>query len=407
MRNNRWPVAASRGRGGKNIPDPGLLTCHRHAKARRLAQLLACLCAFFQATPGLAQDYVIGVVAGMTGLGKSYGIGIAQGAEMAVNDVNAAGGIDGRKLGLVMVDDNSSPARSAIAMRRLTSGNSHLIVGGWGSPQVLAGMDIAEQAAIPYIVVGATNPTITSPRNRWTFRVIPSDGVMADQLAAIATAQLGNRRIAVINDSNDYGVGNRDIFLAALARAGVKPVEVQSFQTADTDFRPQLRRILAANPDTLAIFGTIPAAPAIMNQAREIGILARFIGTGGLANESLISLAPAASAGTILTTFFSEETDPAARAWAERYRKEFANRPEPPQPVLAAWEYRAIHDIAAPCLRRVGGDRLKLRECIAGWRGRPFGVTAEAHFDTSGQLIQPAVVVEVRDKAFRLMRAEK
>jgi len=355
-------------------------------------------------SPGgaIAADITLGVIAGMTGPGASYGHGIAQGAEMAVREINAAGGINGRKLKLLVVDDASSPARSAIAMRRLAASNVDMIVGGWGSPQVLANMDIAEQSGIPYLVVGATHPQITSAKNHWTFRVIQSDRVMTEQLAGVAMKDLGLKRIAVISDSNDYGVANRDIFIAALARSGASAVEVQSYQTTDQDFTAQLVRIQAAGADGVAIFGTIPAAPTIMNQARSLGIKARFVGTGGLANETLISSAPSSSEGTVLMTYFNEDTDAEARAWAARYRREFSGGGEPARPVLAAWEYRAIRSIAAPCLGSAGSDRMHLRDCIAAWRGKLLGVKGEAHFDKTGQLVQSPLVVEVREGAFRL-----
>lgn len=349
-------------------------------------------------------DIVLGVIAERTGAGATYGLGLTQGAEMAVRDINAAGGINGRMIRLQVADGGSQPARSAIAMRRLVAANVDVIVGGWGSPQVRAHMHIAEQSATPYLVVGATHPSITSPRNQWTFRVVQTDAVMAGQLANVMVEQFGLRRIAVINDSNDYGVGSRDVFVAALQRAGLTPVAVQSYETNDTDFRAPLGRIKAATPDAVALFGTLPAAPAILNQARALGLTVRFFGTGGLANEALIDAAPQAAEGTLLMTYFNEEVDAEAQAWAERYRREFAGGPQPPRPVLAAWEYRAIRGIVAPCLQRVGSDRVRLRDCIRQWRGRLFGVADEAYFDASGQLVQPPVVVEVRGGAFRLYR---
>lgn len=355
--------------------------------------------------PARNDDIVLGVIAERTGAGATYGLGIMQGAEMAVRDINAAGGIAGRRVRLMIADGGSQPARSAIAMRRLVTAQVDAIVGGWGSPQVLAHMDIAEQSATPYLVVGATHPKITSPQNHWTFRVIQTDAVMAEQLARVAIEQLGLRRIAIINDSNDYGVGNREVFLAALRRAGVEPVEVQSYETTDSDFAAPLTRIKAAAPDGVAVFGTLPAAPMIMNQARALGLQARFVGTGGLANEALMAAAPQAAEATVLMTYFSQEVDAEAQAWAERYQREFKDSAQPPRPVLAAWEYRAIRGIVAPCLERVGSDRVRLRDCIRQWRGHLFGVAAEAYFDGSGQLVQPPVAVEVRDGAFRLIRA--
>ncbi|MEP7300719.1 MAG: ABC transporter substrate-binding protein [Caldimonas sp.] len=353
-----------------------------------------------------AQDIKLGVIAGMSGPGTSYGIGIRQGAEMAVKEINAAGGIKGRKISLVVVDDASNPAQSVTAMQRLVSDGVDLIVGGWGSSQVLANMEVAERAGIPYIVVGATNPKITTDKNKWTYRVIFTDSVQAEQIADAAVKRLGMKRIAVIHDANDYGVGNRDIFLDSMKKLGIEPVAVVSYQSADKDFTAQLSRIREANPDGLAVFGTIPAAPAIMNQARDLGIKARFIGTGGLANENLMTLAPKGSEGTVLTTYFHEDVDGEARAWADRYVKEFSTGSQPARPVLAAWEYRAIKFIAAPCLSNVGTDKDKVRQCFAGWKGKMFSVPGEAYFDRTGQLIQQSVLVEVGNGAFQAFKGK-
>jgi branched-chain amino acid transport system substrate-binding protein len=362
--------------------------------------------ALTSAVSAYAQDIKLGVIAGMSGPGTSYGIGIRQGAEMAVKEINAAGGIKGRKISLVVVDDASNPAQSVTAMQRLVSDRVDLIVGGWGSSQVLANMEVAERGGIPYIVVGATNPKITTDKNKWTYRVIFTDSVQAEQIADAAVKRLGMKRIAVIHDANDYGVGNRDVFLASLKKLGMEPVTVVSYQSADKDFTAQLSRIREANPDGLAVFGTLPAAPAIMNQARDLGIKARFIGTGGLANENLMTLAPKSSEGTVLTTYFHEDVDPEARAWADRYVKEFSGGSQPPRPVLAAWEYRAIKFIAAPCLERVGTDKETLRQCFASWKGKLFSVPGDAYFDKTGQLIQQSVLVEVGNGAFQAFKGK-
>src|SRR3990172_6112880 len=157
-----------------------------------------------------AQDIKLGVVAGMSGPGTSYGIGIRQGAEMAVREINAAGGIKGRKISLVVVDDASNPAQSVTAMQRLVNDQVDLVVGGWGSSQVLANMEVADRARLPYIVVGATNPKITTEKNKWTFRVIFTDSVQAEQIADAAVRRLGMKRIAVIHDANDYGAAFQD-----------------------------------------------------------------------------------------------------------------------------------------------------------------------------------------------------
>lgn len=370
-----------------------------------------CLISFFAATtlmllidPALAKnDIVIGVIAGLSGAGTSYGTSIVQGAEMAVNEVNAAGGINGRKLKLHIVDDNSDQARSAIMMRRLVASNPDVIVGGWGSSQVLAHLEFAENAAIPYIIVGATNPQIISSANRWVFRVIQSDDRVAEELAKQALKHDMNR-IAVIFDRNAYGSGNRDSFVTALKGLRHKPVLIQSYQTNDKNFNKQLIKIKALKPDGIALFGTLPAAPLIMRQARELGIKARFIGTGGLANKNLITSAGAASEGTLLMSTFHKDVDGRALEWNKRYYSRYKNS-KIVNPAGAVIEYAAIMDIAVPCFQSVGSSHIKLRDCIAGWHGQFVGIAQNSSFNKAGQLISAPITVEIRDGMFHLLRS--
>jgi len=374
-------------------------TAFRAAAGR--AFMLACAAALAMPLDSQARDYVVGVIAGLSGAGKSYGAGIVQGAEMALREINAAGGVNGHKLVLKVHDDKSDPARSAIAMRRLLATAPDVIVGGWGSSQVLAHMDLVEQSAIPYLIVGATSPAILNPRNRWIFRVIPGDDVMADQLAQRALGAWGLKRIAVISDSNAYGVGSRDLFVTALRKRGAVPVTVQSYHFSATDFTPQLLRIRSTAPDALAIFATMPAAPAIMKQARALGIPVQFIGTGGLLNEAILGAAPAASQGTRIIAYFHQDIDAQTHAWTARYLETYQGR-RVTNPAQAALAYLAVKQIAARCLGRVGSDRVEIRNCIAQWRGNPLGLGADAFFGAHGQLTLPTVTVEVRGNAFHL-----
>jgi branched-chain amino acid transport system substrate-binding protein len=135
--------------------------------ARGLAALLVTSLLVLSHT-ARAQDIKIGLIAGMSGGGASYGASISQGFEMAMKEINDAGGIKGRKLVIDVADDASDPAQSVLAMQRLVNDQVDIVVGGWGSSQVLANMEVAERAGLPYIVVGASNrgsqPAETSGR---------------------------------------------------------------------------------------------------------------------------------------------------------------------------------------------------------------------------------------------------
>ncbi len=212
------------------------------------------------------------------------------------------------------------------------------------------------------------------------------------------------KKIAIIYDTNDYGVGLRDIFTADLAKRGQKPVDVESYQTSDKDFTAQLTHIAAAEPDALMLFGTLPAIAAIMNQARDQGIEARFLGAAGLSNEAVMKLAPQSSQHAIATAYFHPDVDATAKEWTARYEKEFAHANQAPRPSQAAPAYEALTLIAAPCLTKEGTDKDKLRQCVKDWRGHLFGQPpAEEHFDATNQLVAPLVVEEVSGTAFTLV----
>jgi branched-chain amino acid transport system substrate-binding protein len=349
-------------------------------------------------------DIRLGMVAGLSGPGASYGASIQQGLEMATKEINDAGGIDGRKITLDVADDASDPAQSVIAMQRLVNDKVDLVIGGWGSSQVLANMAVAERAGLPYIVVGASNPRITTDKNKWVFRTLTNDNGHADRLAGVTSDLLHCKKIAIIYDTNDYGVGLRDIFTADMAKAGQKPVQVESFQTNDKDFTPQLTHIAGAAPDALMVFGTLPAIAAIMNQARDLGIDARFLGAAGMSNEAVIKLAPQASQHAIATAYFYPTIDPEAEAWTKKFEATFAHANQAPRPSQAAPAYEALKLIAAPCLQKAGTEKDALRQCLSGWHGHLFGLPpAEEHFDSTGQLIAPLVVEEVVGKQFELL----
>ncbi|WP_161993216.1 ABC transporter substrate-binding protein [Lacisediminimonas profundi] len=345
----------------------------------------------------------LGVIAPLSGGGTSYGLGIKQGAEMAVEEINAAGGVNGRKINLVVVDDASDPAQSVTAMKRLVDNEKvDVIVGGWGSSQVLAHQGTVEKEGVPYVIVGATNPKITKEGNKWSFRVIQTDSIQSVEIAEAAVKKLNLKKIAVIFDSNDYGTGNKEVFVKHLKSLGVDPVAMETFKTNDKDFIAQLSKIKEAQPDGIAVFGTIPAAPAIMSQARGLGITARFIGTGGLANEQLMELGRQATEGTVLTTYFHEDSDAEAGAWGKRYTAKYTSGASAPRPVLAAWEYRTISQIVAPVLKTAGSDKEKIRAGLESFNGKVFGVADAVSFDKSHQLVQRSVLVEVKDGKFAL-----
>ncbi len=343
----------------------------------------------------------VGVMAELTGAGGLYSVDLVRGAQMAVDEVNQQGGVQGRMLKLMVADGGSQPVKSALAMRRLSASDAVAVVGGFGSAQVLANLEVAELTGLAYLVVAATNPAITSARNQWTLRVAPNDNRQADALAEAVVRSLRATRVAVIADSSPYGVGSRDAFHAALARRRVEPLRTLAYEPSDTQFTEQLAIVARSQPQVLAVFGTLPAAALLMREARAMGIQATFVGTGGLSNDGLPAAAQGAAEGLVVTALFDEHADAEAKAWSARYRTRFADANSPPRPQQAAWQYRAIRHLLVPCLERVQPeDRLALRNCLRDWKGTVFGVAGPLAFDATGQLTAPPSLLQVQGQRF-------
>ena len=212
-------------------------------KNLRLFSVAVAISALVGAPASYAQDIKLGVIAGLSGPGTSYGIGIRQGAEMAVKEINADGGINGRKLTLVVADDGSNPGQSVTAVQRLVNEKVDLIVGGWGSSQVLAAMEPAERAGMPYVVVGASNPRSRRKRTSGLSGCCSPTTSRPAEVADVAVKRLGMKRIAVVHDANDYGVSNRERFRCTSETAGCSTGRGQVYQTTDKDFTSQLSQV--------------------------------------------------------------------------------------------------------------------------------------------------------------------
>lgn len=349
---------------------------------------------------------LVGVASEISGAGAAYGVDLVRGARMAADEINASGGVGGRPIVLSVADGGTNPARAAIAMRRLALSDASVVVGGWGSSQVLASLEMSEQGGLPFVVTGATHPAITSARNRWTFRVVHGEEMAVAALAEAALGALRLRRIAVVCDGSAYGLASHDAMLQRLQALRSAPVMARVCPPATTDPLDLAREVAAVRADGLAFFSTEPWAVSVLKALRAQAGAVQVLGTGGLFNQRLVDALGPAAEGLLVTGLFHEALDAESEAWARRYR---AHPPgwagPPPQPPLAAWAYRALRLIVAPCLdASTIADREALRLRLSAWQGRVFGVPGVTRFDTVRQLKQPVRLQQVVQGRFELWR---
>jgi branched-chain amino acid transport system substrate-binding protein len=344
----------------------------------------------------------VGFLAALTGPGAAFGINMLQGHQMAVDDMNEAGGLLGRKIEVVVMDDAADPAQSVSAMTRLIYQDKvDIVIGGWGSATVLANFKVCEKARVPYIECGGSNPRITrGQNNQWTFAMIQNDEKQAKVIAELAMDK-GYKRIAILHDRNDFGRGGRDEFSKGLAKRGLKPAIVESYQMGDKDFNAQLIKIREAKPDALGLFGTLVEGAAIAIQMKKLGMNLPIFSMAGLSNVNYIKLGGEAVEGTICASHFNRRISNETEAWAAKYEKKFKHSTVIADPMSAWIAYTAVANCFPRALQMAGStDKTKVRDALRKIKWREPGQTIDNYFDEEHAVVKETIVVQVKDGKF-------
>lgn len=252
------------------------------------------------ATPALA-DIKLGVVGPVTGQYASFFEQITQGAKAAAAAVNAAGGVGGEKIELVIEDDACDPKQAVAVANKLASQGIDAVLGHFCSSSSIPASDVYAEAGVPMISPASTNPTLTDRGLKTVFRTSGRD----DQQATVASAEIVKRwpgkRVAIVHDKSTYGQGIADGVKAALNKAGLQEVAYDTLTQGEKDFSTLISKLKAANPDLVYFGGYFAEAGLLARQAREQGLNAVFMGGDGIASSEFASIAGPASNGFLMT----------------------------------------------------------------------------------------------------------
>jgi branched-chain amino acid transport system substrate-binding protein len=337
---------------------------------------------------------VIGQVGALTGPEAHFGAESRNGAQLAVEEANAAGGVQGRQLVLRPYDSQSRPEEAANAMTRLVAQDGALFVVGENQSSLsLAMAPAAAKGEVPMISPSSTNPRVTSEGGPYVFRVCFTDTFQGQLLARYARETLKAERVAILVDQkSDYSVGLARVFSGRFGALGGKVVAEEAYAKGDTDFRAQLTRAKSARPEVLFIPGYYSDVGPMARQARELGMQATLLGGDGLdSGGRLGELGGSAVEGTLYSTHFAPD-NPGGRVqeFIARYKARFGHVPD----ALGALGYDAAR-VGIDALRRssgVGGPAL--REQIA--RTRDFdGVTGRITLGPDRDAVKPAIIVKL------------
>jgi branched-chain amino acid transport system substrate-binding protein len=296
--------------------------------------------------PGLALaagEIKIGAVAARTGDNAALGEWQANGAKLAVEEINAKGGVLGKKLVLVLEDSQGVPAQAVAVLNKLIyRENVAAIIGDCQSSPVLAMMPVIKTAKIPMLAHG-TNPNITKQDNPWVFQTRANDQVKFGALARFLVTKVGHKKVAVLHDSADYGMGGANAVKSYLKTKNMEVAVDESWTPGDKDFSSQILKIKKADPDVLIVIGPMVDMGLAMKQARQMGIKAQFAGGAGIESDTTLGAAGGAGEGLIFAAgFISSHPDPQVQAFVKKFNQRYGYKPND----FAATGYDAIYLLA-------------------------------------------------------------
>lgn len=372
---------------------------------RLFSVLVAALAVALFTVPAFAETVKIAVASPFTGGAAAYGDNIKAGVTMKVDEVNAAGGIGGKKVEVVWMDEQCDPKEAATVAPRIAQDKSIVgVIGHLCSSAHLAALPTYVREGVPTISPTATNVTI-SEKNKdrqnkaWSFRNVYRDDFQGKFLANYVKDVLGLTRIAVFHENNDYGIGLKDAFVAEAKKIGLEVVGQEAYVKGANDFTPQLTKLRAANPDGLFISGYYNEGALIATQAGMLGMDIVKFGADGLDNVDYISLAKAAANNTYMTVpFLSDAAGDEAKGFIEKFKAAY-NRD-------LDWMSANAYDAAGLLLKAVaeaGADRAKIQAYLAGMDSKEkayVGITGLTYFDANGDSQKSAFVKMVKDEAF-------
>jgi len=347
-----------------------------------------------------AQDTIkVGEFASLTGKEATFGQSIHNATVLAVDEINATGGVLGKKIQLVYEDDQSKAGQASTVVQKLIASDKVIaILGEVASSRSLEAASICQVNKIPMISPGSTNPEVTE-KGDYIFRICFTDSFQGGLLANYALNNLKVKKVAMLIDTkSDYSVGLADNFKQAFVAKGGQIVQERNYSGGDKDFRAQLTSIKAAQPEAVLLPGYYTDVGLLIRQARQVGIKAPLFGGDGWESPHLAEIAgSSAIAGTFFSTHYSsEENRPEVQDFVKRYKAKYDAVPD----AMAALGYDSVL-ILADALKRAGStDSLKLRDAIATTKDFP-AVTGHITLDDHRNAHKPAVILKAEGAKFR------
>jgi branched-chain amino acid transport system substrate-binding protein len=352
-------------------------------------------------TSALAQDNSIrlGIVAPMSGPNARYGAFSLRGAQLAAKDINAAGGIDGRKIQIFSADSQGTPVEGVSATRRLIDQDKvDFLIGDVSSSVTLAMQPVVEDAGVLLINAASSNPKITYAAGvggfKWSFRNYPTDENRALIVAQYAAEKRGFTKFAVLSVDSDYGRSAIEFTKKYLPRFKGQILTEDYYKEGEVDFRSVLAKIRDSGAQAIIMYGLADTTPIVARQMTEVGLAGKvpLIGNGEFSTEKTIKSAPKALEGAVEAAAWLPGWDsPKSKGFVARFTAEY--REAPNNHAYVHWETVNLLGKAVEAAK--SADRAKVRDALA--KIKYDSAVGEVTFDDHNQAKLPMILLQIED----------
>ena len=338
-----------------------------------------------------AESVKIGINVPLTGFAAADGKSALTGAELAVEQANAAGGVNGQKVELVVYDDQASPKEAVPIAQKLIEKDKVVIgISGSYSGSTRAAAGIFQEAGVPYISAYAIHPDITRAGN-FVFRT-SFVGLVEGRAGAKLVANLGKKKVAIITLKNDFGKSLAAGFRDAAKKLGLEVISEYEYSIKDRQFGPIVSKVKSDKPDVIYASGYFFTAGPLVAQLRAAGITVPVIGQEGYDSQKFIEIAGPASEGVIITTSLDRDSSvPETRDFIAGFEKKAGHKVD----MVAASAHTAVK-VAIAALKKAGTtDKKAIRDAIAATH--LTASTGTISFNGLGEVRKDVQVQVVRD----------
>ena len=364
--------------------------------------VLSAACLTLTGCGGGSTDSIrIGEFASLTGKEATFGNSSHEGTLLAIEEVNAAGGVLGKKLELLTEDNQTKAGESTNAVNKLISKDGVVaILGEVASSRSLEAAPVCQQNKIPMITPASTNPDVTKTGD-YVFRVCFIDPFQGTVMANFATKTLKAKKVAVLTDvKSDYSKGLAKFFKEQFAKNGGEITSELDYNAGDKDFKGQLTAIKGAGPDAVFVPGYYTEVALIAIQAKQLGVTLPLFGGDGWESSTLLEIGKDAVEGHYFSTHCApEQGTPKMLAFVAAYKKRFNGKTPD---AMAALGYDSARILADGIARAGSTEGSKVRDALAGVKDYD-AVTGKITMNASRDAVKSAAIMQIKDGKFRFV----